>query len=515
MSTTDVWELIEFRASETPDSLAVVDVDGLRLTFGELREEALRIAAALHSRGVTTGSRVAWQLPTRVETLALMAALSRLGAEQNLLIPMLRSREIGFIVDQWHPQLLIVPDVYRGFDHAKMANSLLAERSETDLLVLEDLVLPRADPSALPPHQRSDEDKTSWVLYTSGTTSDPKGVRHSDATVLRNGRNMVERMQIGPTDRTAFVAPAAHVGGIALFAAGFLSGGANIVADVFNDDTIAALDREGVTLAGMGTTFHQEYLRYRRTHGPHVLTEIRAFSGGGSGRPSELHAELVKEFGAGILSGYGSTETGLLTLPHPDDPDDVRANTEGTAYEGTELRIVMADDKLAGPGEIGEIVARCPQMMLGYVDNALSGVDQDGWFRTGDLGYLGSAGDLRITGRLKDIIIRKGENISAAEVEAVLARHPVVVDVAVVGIPDPRTGERCCAVVVQKNGTNSLDVAAVREFLTSEGLAIQKCPEQVDVVDELPRAGAGKLAKNVLRNWLMQPTVHMSPLGQI
>lgn len=499
----DVWEHIEWRALRTPDALAVVDPSARRLTFRQLHDEALEVAAALHELGIGPRSRVAWQLPTWVETQVLMSALARLGAEQNLMIPILREREVGFIVEQWRPELIIVPRHYRGYDHAQMADTLLAKHGHGEVLILDER-LPRTDPVNLPEHSKAEVGETRWVLYTSGTTSNPKGVRHSDYTVLTMGRNMVDRMEITQSDRTAFVAPAAHVGGIALFLASLISGGANIVADVFNDDTIACLDREGVTLAGMGTAFHEAYLRYRRAHGPQVLRQVRAFSGGGSGRPKDLHDNLVTEFGAGVLSGYGSTETGLLTLPSPDDPESVRAHTEGRAYDGTELRVLDAHGQEVAVGAIGEIVVRCPQMMLGYVDQNLPGVDEDGWFRTGDLGALDEAGNLRITGRLKDIIIRKGENISAAEVEVVLARHPAVRQVAVVGIPDPVTGERCCAVIVQEPDTDLLDVTSVRAFLVKQGLSLQKCPEQVETVSELPRAGAGKVAKNVLRADLIE-----------
>ena len=192
--------------------------------------------------------------------------------------------------------------------------------------------------------------------------------------------------------------------------------------------------------------------------GEKLFPSIRTFPGGGAPKPPSLHHELKAAFGVGVVSGYGMTEAPILTMNDHRSSDEVLANTEGPAVADTALRIVTLDGKDAGVGEEGEIRAKGPQVTLGYADAALDAeaFDDDGWFRTGDLGTLDADGYLTITGRLKDIIIRKGENISAKEVEDLLFTHPQVGDVAVVGLPDPDSGERACAVVVTAAGAEPI-----------------------------------------------------------
>jgi non-ribosomal peptide synthetase component E (peptide arylation enzyme) len=184
-------------------------------------------------------------------------------------------------------------------------------------------------------------------------------------------------------------------------------------------------------------------------------------------------------------------------MNHHDAPDDVLAGTEGPAVAGTRLRLVTADGKEAGVGEEGEVRAKGPQVTLGYLDRALDAAafDEDGWFRTGDLGTLDADGNLTITGRLKDVIIRKGENISAKEVEDLLFTHPKVADVAVVGLPDPASGERACAVVVPAEGQEPLSFAEMTDHLLGAGLITRKLPEQLELVEALPRNPSGKILK--------------------
>jgi cyclohexanecarboxylate-CoA ligase len=184
-----------------------------------------------------------------------------------------------------------------------------------------------------------------------------------------------------------------------------------------------------------------------------------------------------------------------------DDSDEILANTEGRAMPGVELRVVTLDGEIAGPGEEGEIRAKAPQMMRGYLDAALDAdaFDADGYFRTGDLGRLDADGNVTITGRLKDIIIRKGENISAKEVEDALFGHPAIADVAVLGLPDPELGERACAVIVPAEGAQAPTFSDVQGYLAEQGLAKQKWPEQLEVAEALPRSPAGKVLKRDLR----------------
>jgi acyl-CoA synthetase (AMP-forming)/AMP-acid ligase II len=223
---------------------------------------------------------------------------------------------------------------------------------------------------------------------------------------------------------------------------------------------------------------------------------------GGAPKPVGLHGEVKRELGGiGVVSCYGLTEAPFLCLTSVRDPDDVLARTEGRPAEGAVLRTVAPDGSVLPPGGEGEVCARGPQLSRGYTDPALSAAafEADGFFHTGDLGRLDAAGSLAITGRLKDVIIRKGENISAPQVEGLLYAHKKVADVAVIGLPDAERGERCCAVVVPVDPALPPSLRELGEYLRAEGLAIQKIPEQLELVAELPRNPSGKVLKHQLR----------------
>jgi non-ribosomal peptide synthetase component E (peptide arylation enzyme) len=183
------------------------------------------------------------------------------------------------------------------------------------------------------------------------------------------------------------------------------------------------------------------------------------------------------------------------------DPDDRLAETEGRPMPGVQLRVVTLDGRDAEPGEEGELRAQAPQLMKGYVDENLedAALDEHGFFRTGDLGRIDDLGYVTVTGRLKDVIIRKGENISAKEVEDLLFSHPDVADVAVIGLPDAEVGERCCAVLVAKDAANPPSFDALVAHLKAEGLMTQKLPERIEFLPSLPRNPAGKVLKHELR----------------
>ncbi len=499
------WQLVEERAEATPDALCVVDERDRRLDFAGYRDAALRVAAALHARGVGPGTPVSWMLPSTLEAMLLCAALARLGAVQNPILPIYRERETGFILDQTGARLVCVPPVFRGFDYAGMARSLADEREGLEVLVV-DGALPAAEPVGLPPAPEPagvDAAPVRWILYTSGTTSDPKGAQHTDAGLIAAFRGMADVLDLGPDDRHGMVFPITHVGGVGWLIAGLLEGFAHIAVAVFDPEkAIPMLARHGVTQAGAGTAFHQAYLAAQRAAPDEPLfPRIRAFPGGGAPKPPQLHYDLKRELGgAGIVSGYGLTECPVLAMNRVGDPDEKLAQTEGRANPSeTEIRVVRGDGTLAGPGEEGELRVRAPQLCRGYLDASLDAeaFDGDRFFRTGDLGRLDAEGYVTITGRLKDVIIRKGENISAREVEDLLYMHPKVADVAVIGLPDPALGERCCAVVACRG--EPLGFGEMVEFLKEQRLARQKLPEQLELVDQVPRNTAGKIEKSVLR----------------
>ncbi len=500
-----LWELIDRRAEVTGDAEMAVDESGRRMTFGEYRQRAERVAAALVERGIGPGDVVTWQLPTWFESMVLVGALARIGATQNPILHIYREREVGFCVRQAGAKLLVVPTTFANFEFKVMADAIAAqvaaEGGKLEVLTC-DRELPEGDPANLPPPPTSG-DEVRWLFYTSGTTADPKGAQHTDETIFAESKGMAERLEVTDQDRNALAFPFPHIGGIAWLCASLMTGCVNILFQAFvPDQVVKVLDAERVTLAGSGTVFHQVYLNAQRSSDRQLFAHVRAFPGGGAPKPPALHFEMKEAFpgSVGIVSGYGLTEAPILTMSSVRDSDEDLAHTEGFPMPGVELKLVKLDGSVAAPGEEGEVRAKAPQLMKGYLDAQLNAeaFDEEGYFRTGDLGRLNDRNMLVITGRLKDIIIRKGENISAKEVEDHLYKHPKVADVAVIGLPDPVSGERVCAVVTTA-GDEPITFEEMVEFLKTEGLMMQKIPEQLELVDVIPRNPAGKILKNDLR----------------
>lgn len=504
-----LWELVERRAEATPDAPAAIDEHGREISFAEYRTQAERAAAGLHRLGVRSGDVVSWQLPTWLESLVLVAALSRIDAVQNPILPIYRSREVGFITRQAGSRLLIVPPRWRDFDFETMAREVATAQEGLEVLVA-DRALPQGDPSQLPPPPATPDDPADlpvrWYYYTSGTTADPKGARHTDMTIDAAARGMCEALEVSESDRVGCVFPFTHIAGAVYVLSALRYGCTMIVVETFDPQTTPPLlGRAGVTLAGAGTPFHMAYLQYQRDHpeSAPLFPAARAYIGGGAPKPPKLHYDVKAELGGvGIVSGYGMTEAPIVTMASVRDADEELANTEGKPVLDADVRLVTVDGRPAGDGEDGEIRIKAPMLMRGYVDSSKNAdaFDDDGYFRTGDLGRLDRHGNVMITGRVKDIIIRNMENISAKEVEDLLFSHPAIADAAVVGLPDDRTGERVCAVVVPSDPDRPPSLDDILAFTAENGLAKQKTPEQLEIVDALPRNPTGKVLKFELRD---------------
>ena len=502
-----LWSLVDARAAASPDGLVAVDESGRTLTFGELRAQAESTACRLAALGVDATSLVSWQLPTRLEAFVLVAALCRLGAVQNPILPIYRERELTFILNEVRPSVLVVPGEWRGFDHTQAATTVvdgLHESVGLDCRIVTcDPALPQGDPTTLPPAP-SRADAVRWIFYTSGTTADPKGARHTDATILAGARSVASRFELAESDRYAVVFPFTHIGGVAMLAAQLLSGCGAIAVDRFDPELTPPLLRaNGVTVLTGGTPVATLYLQYQRSHPEErAFPRARAVMTGAAPKPAAMHAELKSEIGGlGAVSVYGLTETPFLAVASVRDPAEKLATTEGRAVPGVDLRVVADDGHVCGPDEIGEIRARGSVVCCGYLNSERNAdaFDADGYFRTGDIGSVDGRGFVTISGRLKDVIIRRGENIAASEVEDVLYSHPDIGEVAVIGLPDAALGERCCAVVVPIVGHATPTLDGLTAWCEAAGLARQKWPEQLELVDDFPRNASGKVLKTPLR----------------
>ncbi|NUP35000.1 MAG: AMP-binding protein, partial [Streptomycetaceae bacterium] len=294
-----------------------------------------------------------------------------------------------------------------------------------------------------------------------------------------------------PSDVGSMAFPYAHIAGPNYLNTVLMTGFPAVVVEFFDPATaIPVYRRLGVSMVGGSTAFYLAFLaEQRKQPGERIIPSLRIVSGGGAPKPPELFREVRDELGAVLCHGYGMTEVPQICQGAPTDTEDQLTHSEGAPAPGLDVRIVRADGTLAAAGEEGEVRLRGPIVFRGYTDPALTAeaFDTDGFYRTGDLGRLRPDGHLALTGRLKDIIIRKGENISAREIEDLLFTHPAVADVAVIGLPDPERGERVCAVVERAPGSADLAFADMAAHLRGAGLMRQKIPEQLEVVDALPR----------------------------
>jgi cyclohexanecarboxylate-CoA ligase len=502
------WEMLERRVAGSGDERFVFDDKGRSLTFREFRDAAERVAAGLQAMGVGEGTPVSWQMPTQIDTVLLSFALCRLGAQQNPIIHLYRGRELSFAVKQTGARFLVIPGGFRGFDFRELAESATAGLAEPPQIIDMSLGLPDGDASTLPPPPTpvaGAGQPVRWIYYTSGSTADPKGVQHTDQTLIAGGCGLAVALDPSPGDVGSIAFPYAHIGGPDYIVMTLRHGFSVALIEQFVPaETIPFLASVGCTISGGGAAFYTMLLaEQRKQPGKPIIPTLRMLSGGGGPKPPDLHHDVQREMGGrGVVHGYGMTEVPMIAQGSPHDTDEQLANTDGKPIVGIELRLVTMDGHEAAVGEEGEVRLKGPMVFKGYTDPALNvdAFDEEGWFRTGDLGRLRDDGHLCLTGRLKDIIVRKGENVSAKEVEDLLYKHPKVAEVAVIGLPDPERGERVCAVVQPVDPVDPPTFPEIVGFCRSEGLMMQKIPEQLEVVADFPRGGTGKINKRALQD---------------
>ncbi|MFA5710128.1 class I adenylate-forming enzyme family protein [Mycolicibacterium sp.] len=508
--TQTFWGLVEAAARSHPDRTVLADNHGRTLTNHQLAQAALTTAAGFAERGVGPETVVSWQLPTTLETMVVMVALARLGAVQNPILPIWREGEVRFATAQLDTRFLVVPGVWRGYDHVDLARSI-ARDGGPEVLIVDHSADPRSgelrlqagDPDVLSPAPTGAE-AARWVYYSSGTTAAPKGVRHCDRSVIAGSAGVVGMIGASSADVNPIPFPISHIGGAAMLAATLRTGMTLALFDHFDPVTTPdAVAAQGPTLLGTATPFFVAYLAAQRRHGAKPLfPELRGCVGGGAPLTPELCKQVREELGVpGVANSWGLTEFPVATSPRTDAPPAVLDHTVGPPVPGVRVRAVDEHGRDVAAGGEGELLLSGPQRFLGYVDSTLDAAafTPDGWFRSGDLGRIDADGNVVVTGRLKDAIIRNAENISALEIENLLADHPGVDDIAVIGVPDPRTGERVCAVVVPAAGAQ-ISLETMAAHCTARGLSRHKIPERLELIEALPRNLTGKVLKTELRS---------------
>jgi cyclohexanecarboxylate-CoA ligase len=499
------------RCEATPDQVLFVAGDR-RFTAADVQRHAGGLAAALLGLGIGRGDVVSWQLPNWIEAVLLTFALDRIGAISNPILPIYREREVSFICRQLGTRALVVPGVLRGFDHRQLAATVC---SETEALAhvlvsrsepgpgqrsFDELLQTPADAS-LPPSPIGSYD-VATVFYTSGTVSDPKGVMHTPST-LGALASVSREIRGGENDVGILWFPVTHIGGIVFFVMQPVFEGSRVVLLEQFDPEVALdlIESEGVTNAGAPPSMLQALLTAPSFSRERVRS-VRIVGMGAADVPPELVGEVEARFGAIAYRSYGMTECPMTTAGRRGDPLEKRMGTDGRPVPGVHLRIVGDTGTPLPANSEGELEIFGPQLCVGYTDARLNpeAFTPDGFLRSGDLGIADELGFVRITGRKKDIIIRKGENLSAKAVEDELHAHPQIAEVAVIGVPDVDSGERICAcVVLRAPGGPGPTLEDIRAFMIGRGVMAQKIPEQIEVFDALPRNAMGKVIKAELR----------------
>src|SRR3954467_1176709 len=345
-----IWELVRRRAEISGDAPMLLDPAGRRVSWREFAALAQRTAAGLLAQGIGPGAKVTWQLPTRIDSVVVSMALARLGAVQNPVLHLYREREVGAVLRQSRPDFFLVPGVGKDRDFGAMAKTLAAELSEPPTILELTDELPTGDPTTLPPPPDSGDD-IRWVYYTSGTTSEPKGVQHSDQTLMAGGRGLAAALDMSSDDLGSIAFPYSHIGGpdylLMMLSAGF---GAVLVEAFVPAEAVAAYRELGVTMCGGSTAFYQMFLAEQRqfvqeTGSPDdkVIPSLRIISGGGAAKPVELFYDVQREMGVRLVHGYGMTEIPMIAMGSPHDTDEQLATTEGKPVLGAEVRIVTED----------------------------------------------------------------------------------------------------------------------------------------------------------------------------
>jgi cyclohexanecarboxylate-CoA ligase len=483
------------------DALAVVDATR-SLTYGDLRESVACCAGAFEALGVRPGDVVGVMLPNWWEALVAMHAALRCGAVVNPIVPIYRESEVSFMLAQAKHRLFVIPDRFRGFDYVEMMRRVVGgcDGPVPRVLVVRAEQEPPGDfirfesiGQDLSISDRSDANDIALLLYTSGTTAQPKGVLHSHQTLDYENRSIIELFGLDRSDAVFMPSPLTHITGL-LYGVLLppMLGVPVVLLDQWDPETaLHLIEANGCTWTLAATPFLQSLTDAYAERG--ITSSLRTFACGGADVPPELVRRARSVLDALVVRIYGSSEFPTLASGSAATSTHVAEETDGVAIGAATWRIDGAREG------IGELLVRGPELFVGYLDADLNdeAFTDDGYFRTGDLASADGTA-IVIRGRKKDIIIRGGENISAKEVEDLLYEHPGIVEVAIVGMPDRAMGEKACAFVVPRPGWE-LTLADLTGFLDGRHIAKQKYPERLEVVAELPKTASGKVQKYVLR----------------
>ncbi|MEG0342181.1 MAG: cyclohexanecarboxylate-CoA ligase [Acinetobacter sp.] len=512
---------------QNPDKTALVSFKTDKKTerafsYQQLWEMTNKIALGLKHLGVSKNDVVSCQLPNWWEFTLLYLACSRIGAVLNPLMPIFRERELEFMLRHGESKVFVVPKIFRNFDHEQLANQLKAkietlehvvvidgntENNFNALLVNHGLDNHLAAVTALDDFNLGADDITQ-LIFTSGTTGEPKGVMHTSNTLYSNIVPYAKRLNLTENDVVLMASPMAHQTG---FMYGLIMpielNAKVILQDVWEvSQAVELIHQHQVSFTMASTPFLNDLSNTVAEHHDQV-NSLKTFLCAGAPIPGPLVQKARETLGVKVISAWGMTECGAITTTLISDEDERSYNTDGVALPGVEIKITNKQRQQKAVNEAGRLMIRSCSSFGGYLKRShLNDTDQDDWFDTGDIAYQDEQGYIRICGRKKDVIIRGGENIPVAEIESLLYKHPNIAVIAIVAYPDERLGERACAIVKLKDPTQQLQFTDMVEFLKTHNLAMQYIPERLEIWDEIPMTPSGKIQKFKLRDLLLKST---------
>ncbi|ABK52964.1 3-phosphoshikimate 1-carboxyvinyltransferase [Acidothermus cellulolyticus 11B] len=531
LAAVPIDQLVARWARQRPDEPAVIDIgvtgDADRtITWREFDEQASDVALALLRSGVEPAEPVAYQLPNCAEFPTLALAVARIGAVSCPLMPFYRRREVAFMLTRSRARVLVVPRYFRNRDYVAETHALLTE--EPDVSVRRVIVLgpgpvpdgpagvqwqtfddwvaaartDRTERDRILATRRPAPDARAQLLFTSGTSGEPKGVLHRMNTLTRAVGMEIRHLGLTNADRIFVPSPLAHQTGFlyGMWLA-FGLGVPQILQPVWDGRiAAAAIRRRRATFVQAATPFLADLVSAVEESGE-PLESLRIFVATGAAVPRNLAERATRLLGAAVCGAWGTTETCLGTLAAPTDEPAKVWGTDGRPLADIAVRVVDDHGEELARGVEGHFEVKTPCLFEGYLDHpewTAQALTPDGWYRSGDLAVIDESGYVRITGRAKDVINRGGEKIPVAEVEQILHTHPAIRDVAIVAMPDERLGERACAFVVLRPAA-TLTFPQVQQYLDERHVAKQYWPERLEIIDELPRNPSGKIQKFKLR----------------
>lgn len=505
-------DLLDEQLARDPDRVLIIQGDS-QMSARDINIQARALASALQQRGLVAGDVISCQLPNWPEAVVVDMAAAMLGLVCNPIIPIYRDAEVAYILKDAGTKVFFIPTEFRNFDYVAMVERHRGELPDLahvvtvrgtapgciafDELLGDGVVFerPAVDPNAV-----------KLIMYTSGTTGRPKGVLHSHNTIDTENQAFSKFLGLDQDDVILMPSPLTHITGYLYgIQLPIVLGAPAVLMEMWNAKVAADLiDRHGVTFTIAATVFLQELTEFARIN-DRPLPSLRYFPCGGAPVPPEIIFNAHKSFARCVCARcYGSTEAPTVTLGvNSREQERLGAATEGLVV-GHEIKLVDEKGVPVPVGVEGEIITRGPELCLGYADPAHNeAFDDEGYFHTGDLAVMTADDCLVITGRSKDLIIRGGENISPRGVEDALHEHPAVYEAAVVAMPHPRMGETGCAYIVLAEGA-TLTFKDMISALDKTGMAKQKYPERLEIINAFPRTAAGKIRKNVLREMIAE-----------